>query len=252
MKINSYKKENLIVTLVILFGLLLRGYNINFNDFWSDEMVSFYLSNPNYSFLETIKLIFDSNLTVTYEIILKLFHKIFGYNFEYSRYLTLFLSIISIFYFYKLIKNNKSYYSALLGIILLSINIYHIRYSVELRSYTLTFLLTMILLNLIFFQGKIRKFKNFFDYILIFIVSLLMLFSHAFSTIVVISINFYILLLWTIRKDFTKNNILLFLSTSISFLLFFLIYINNISHTPSWIPELKNSFYIKLQNYKSH
>ena len=70
-----------------------------------------------------------------------------------------------------------------------------------------------------------------------------MLFSHAFSTIVVISINFYILLLWTIRKDFTKNNILLFLSTSISFLLFFLIYINNISHTPSWIPELKNSFY---------
>ena len=241
---KDYTKSKLFyIILILLIGSFIRVYNINYNDFWSDEMVSFYLSNPNYSFLETIKLIFDSNLTVTYEIILKLFHKIFGYNFEYSRYLTLFLSIISIFYFYKLIKNNKSYYSALLGIILLSINIYHIRYSVELRSYTLTFLLTMILLNLIFFQGKIRKFKNFFDYILIFIVSLLMLFSHAFSTIVVISINFYILLLWTIRKDFTKNNILLFLSTSISFLLFFLIYINNISHTPSWIPELKNSFY---------
>ena len=119
MKINSYKNQTLFVTLIILFGLFLRGYNINFNDFWTDEMLSFYLSNPNLSFLESIKLIFESNLMMTYEIILKFFHKIFGYNFEYSRYLTLFLSIISIFYFYKLIKNNKTDNSAILGIILL-------------------------------------------------------------------------------------------------------------------------------------
>ena len=154
MKINLYKKEIIFVTLIILFGLLLRGYNINFNDFWSDEMVTFYLSNPNLNFTETMRLIFETNLMVSYELILKFFHKIFGYNFGYSRYLTLFLSIISIIYFYKLIKNNKNYYSALLGVILLSINIYHIRYSIELRSYTLTFLLSVILLNLIFFQGN--------------------------------------------------------------------------------------------------
>ena len=97
MKINPYKYETVFITLIISFGLLLRGFNINFNDFWSDEMVSFYLSNPKLEFLETIKLIFASNLTVTFEIILKFFHKIFGYNFEYSRYLTLLLSILSIF-----------------------------------------------------------------------------------------------------------------------------------------------------------
>ncbi len=243
MKINLYKYEILFVTLVILFGLILRGYNINFNDFWSDEMVSFYLSNPNLNFLETIKLIFGSNMMVTYEITLKFFHKIFGYNFEYSRYLTLFFSILSIFYFYKLIRNNKNYYSAILGIFLLSINIYHIRYSIELRSYTLTFLLAIILLNLIFFQGKIREFKNFFNYLLIFIVSFLMLFSHAFSIIVIISINFYIFLLWIIKKNVKKNDIFLFLSTSISSLLFVLIYFNNISHTPPWLPEFKSSFF---------
>ena len=148
MKTNPYKYEYVFITLIILFGLLLRGFNINFNDFWSDEMVSFYLSNPKLEFLDTIKLIFASNLTVTFEVMLKFFHKIFGYNFEYSRYLTLLLSIISIFYFYRLIKTNKSYYSAILGIVLLSINIYHIRYSIELRSYTLTFLLTIILSNI--------------------------------------------------------------------------------------------------------
>ncbi len=243
MKINLYKNEIIFVTFIILFGLLLRGYNINFNDFWSDEMVTFYLSNPNLNFLETIKLIFESNMMITYEIMLKFFHNIFGYNFEYSRYLTLFLSIISIFYFYKLIKNNKNYHSALLGAILLSINIYHIRYSIELRSYMLTFLLSIILLNLIFFQGKIREFKNFFSYFFIFIISFFMLFSHAFSIIVLISINFYILLLWIIKKNVKKNNIFLFLSTSISSLLFLLIYFNNISHTPSWMTELKGSFF---------
>ncbi len=243
MKINPYKYETVFITLIISFGLLLRGFNINFNDFWSDEMVSFYLSNPKLEFLETIKLIFASNLTVTFEIILKFFHKIFGYNFQYSRYLTLLLSILSIFYFYRLIKNNNSYYSAILGIILLSINIYHIRYSIELRSYTLTFLLAIILLNLIFYQGKIREFRNFSSYLLIFIISLLMLFSHAYSIIILTSINFYIFLLWVMKKNFTKNNILLFLSTSISSLLFVLVYINNISHTPSWLPELKSSFF---------
>ena len=243
MKINSLKFETLFITLVILFGLVLRGYNINFNDFWSDEMVSFYLSNPNLDFLETTRLIFETNLMVTYEFILKFFHKIFGYNLEYSRYLSLFLSVISIAYFYKLIKNNSNFKSALLGIILLSINIYHIRYSVELRSYTLTFLLTIILLDLIFFKGKIREFKNFFYYLVIFVVSFLMLFSHAYSLIVLFSINLYIFLIWTIRRNLTKNNVLLFICISLSSLLFVFLYINNISHTPTWIPELKSSFF---------
>ena len=244
MKINLFKNETLFVILIILFGLLLRAYNISFNDFWSDEMVTFYLSNPNLNFTETIKLIFETNLMVSYELTLKFFHKIFGYDLEYSRYLTLFFSIISIFYFYKLIKNNKNYHSAILGVILLSINIYHIRYSIELRSYTLTFLLSIILLNLIFFQGKIREFKNFFSYFLIFTISFFMLFSHAYSIIVIISINFYIFLLWIIKKNFSKNNTLLFLSTSISSLLFILIHINNIFvHTPDWIPEFKSSFF---------
>ena len=206
-------------------------------------MVIFYLSNPNLDFLETTRLIFETNLMVTYEFILKFFHKIFGYNLEYSRYLSLFLSVISIAYFYKLIKNNSNFKSALLGIILLSINIYHIRYSVELRSYTLTFLLTIILLDLIFFKGKIREFKNFFYYLVIFVVSFLMLFSHAYSLIVLFSINLYIFLIWTIRRNLTKNNVLLFICISLSSLLFVFLYINNISHTPTWIPELKSSFF---------
>ena len=68
------QKQILFLVLIIFFGSFLRGYNINLNDFWSDEMVSFYLSNPDNSFKESIKLIFEINLMATFEIILKYFH----------------------------------------------------------------------------------------------------------------------------------------------------------------------------------
>ena len=79
-KIFKKEKHILYIVIIIFFGSFLRGYNINFNDFWSDEMVSFYLSNPNISFIESIKLIVEINLTLTFEIILKYFHLLFGYD----------------------------------------------------------------------------------------------------------------------------------------------------------------------------
>ena len=93
MKINYQKNKLLILSIVVLFGSFLRGYNINFNDFWSDEMVSFFLSNPENSFNETIKLIFASNLMITFELILKYFHMIFGYDIYISRYQHYFLAL---------------------------------------------------------------------------------------------------------------------------------------------------------------
>ena len=55
-------------------------------------MVSFYLADPHNSFIDSIKKIFEINLTLTFEIFLKYFHLIFGYDIYVSRYLNLFLS----------------------------------------------------------------------------------------------------------------------------------------------------------------
>ena len=38
------------VFFLILLGSILRIYNLNFDDFWYDEMVSFWLSDPNLTF----------------------------------------------------------------------------------------------------------------------------------------------------------------------------------------------------------
>ena len=76
---NSKKLKNYLILFSFIFiGGILRIYNINFDDLWSDEMISYWLSDPSRSFKETIKLIFESNLMVTYELGLKYFHSLFG------------------------------------------------------------------------------------------------------------------------------------------------------------------------------
>ena len=75
MKNIIYKKNNLLFffLIIIIFGYLLRVYNINYDDLWSDEIVSFWLSDPSITFKETLKRIFSSNWMVFYEISLKYF-----------------------------------------------------------------------------------------------------------------------------------------------------------------------------------
>ena len=127
------------VIFLILFGSILRIYNLNFDDFWYDEMVTFWLSDPNLTFFETLKRVFSSNLMVSYEIFLKFYHQLVGYDVYNSRYFSSILSIISLAFFYVLLRKNSSTEAAIYGLLLLVINIYHIKYSLELRSYILTF-----------------------------------------------------------------------------------------------------------------
>ena len=52
---ETTKKKNyfLIIFFLLIFGSFLRTYNVNYNDLWSDEMVSFWVADPSLSFGET-------------------------------------------------------------------------------------------------------------------------------------------------------------------------------------------------------
>ena len=73
MKKFLFKKNYLLFffLIIIVLGSFLRVYNINYDDLWSDEIVSFWLSDPSITFKETLKRIFSSNWMVFYEISLK-------------------------------------------------------------------------------------------------------------------------------------------------------------------------------------
>ena len=245
MFISNFKKIKLFFILLLIFlGSFLRFYNLNFDDLWSDEMVSYWLSNPSYSFSETIRLVFESNLMVSFEIILKNFHKLFGYDVHISRYLNATISVFSIVLFVDLLrKNSVNINTILFGTFLLAFNIFHIRYAMELRSYTLTFFLALMLINLLFEDQYLKKKNSYLDYFLIIIISLLMLFSHSFSIIIIFSLNFYILYLWFFKKNDNSNLIKIFFLNIFIIIFFLILYLKGVSHTPNWIEQLDISFF---------
>ena len=242
---SRLRKVKLIsILLLIFFGAFFRFYNLNFDDLWSDEMVSYWLSNPSYSFSETLKLIYESNLNVSFEIILKNFHKLFGYDVYISRYLNATISIFSIVLFVDLLRKNSANINTILfGTFLLALNIFHIRYAMELRSYTLTFFLSLVIINLLFKDQYLKKKIIYFDYFLITLSSFLMLFSHAFSVIIILSLNFYILCLWLLKKNNNSNLVNIFCLNTFMIIFFLFFYLKNISHTPQWIEQLDLSFF---------
>ena len=122
--INNISKKKLILIFIFIIGGILRIYNINYDDLWSDEMISYWLSDPSRNFYETIILIFESNLMVTYELGLKYFHYIFEYDFEISRYFSVIIGILSIVLFSFLLNSNSNNKSVIFGTFLLAINIY--------------------------------------------------------------------------------------------------------------------------------
>ena len=242
--LNLKKIKITFIILLIFFGSFIRFYNLNFDDLWSDEMASYWLSNPFNSFSETISLIFESNLMVSFEIILKVFHKLFGYDVHVSRYLNALISVFSIILFANLLrKNSVNINSILYGTFLLAFNIFHIRYAMELRSYTLTFFLVLILINLLFEDQYLKKKISYLDYFLIIMSSLLMLFSHSFSVIIIFSLNFYILYLWFFKKNDNSNLIKIFFLNIFIIIFFLIFYLKSVSHTPNWIEQLDISFF---------
>ena len=45
---------NSVIFAIISFGIFIRFYNLNYNDMWPDEMVTFWLSDPSINLKEIL------------------------------------------------------------------------------------------------------------------------------------------------------------------------------------------------------
>ena len=170
---------------LIIFASFLRIYNINFDDLWTDEIFSFWVSDPSISFNETLIRAFSSGLNFFFDLCLKFFHFLFGYDVHVSRYFSLIISIVSLNLFALLLIKITNKKSVILGFFILTINLYHIKYSQELRSYILTFLFTIIFLFLNFNRKNSNEVFKPLHLIISVIVVFLMYCNHAFSLLIV-------------------------------------------------------------------
>ena len=48
-------RKNFIIFIIILTGIFFRFYQINYEDFWIDEIFSFWIADPKISFFETFE-----------------------------------------------------------------------------------------------------------------------------------------------------------------------------------------------------
>ena len=249
--INIHKNKFYFFIFIFTLGLFLRLYNINFEDFWLDEQASFFVADPRLNLANTIVLSknLDNGTSIFFNLILKKFFALFGYDPDIGRILTVLIGIFSIpalSYLTYQVKKNNGY---ILVAFLLSINWYLISYSQELRSYSLLFFLSII--NIILFFKLIDEEKkiinlNFFLFILI---SFLAAATHIFFFIILFSqFVFLILNKFRIKNYFFIKLFGLILIPLIYFIIMydFLILQLQLSNQDFWIQQVKLEFFVNF------
>ena len=235
--------------IIIATAFILRIYNLNFEDYWFDEQASFWVADPSLTFSETLergkKL--DQGTSIVFNLILKTFFSLFGYNPQIGRYFPFIFGLLAIpalCYLTFQIRQDKSY---LLVGILSSINFYLISYSQEVRVYSLVFFLSILSLILFFKliekENEIKKKKYFYSFFYI-IITLLGLCLHIFFFIIIFSQLTFLCLNFLFREKNIIFNILCVLIIPILYLL--LMYENllaQIGIKDFWIQQVNLEFF---------
>jgi len=240
------REKNTIIILTIFFlGIFFRLYNLNFEDLWHDEILSFWIADPSISFRETLDRHNElEQVPILFNLILKYFHKIFGYDVYLGRYLSCFFGIISMIFCYLLYLQFKNSNGSIFFITLVSFNIFLIKYSQELRVYSLMTLL--IILSLYFLFKIFNKKKDKLNYYLFILFLFLAILSHPFSIIILISaICLSLVRIIFFKENLIKLNISLFFILVLSIIYYFTYFLNLNELTP-WIPQVDIKFFTNL------
>ena len=217
---NSNKTLNsLIYIIFISLGIITIFYQVHFEDFWLDEMNSFYVADPSLTFEETILRHNESDWhnPKLFNLILKFYLNFVGYDPHLARYLPLIYGSASLIMVgiisYQIKKDN----SFLFTIFLACTSIYIIKYSQELRPYSL--LLFTSTLNIFFFIKLLNNSKiEIINLIFLILFSLLNYSTHPFGLIILFSQITFIIY----RYIFFNKSLRFYLFLYLSIILFYL------------------------------
>ena len=106
---DLYKKKIiLIISICVFFGVFLRLYNINYDNLWYDEILSFWIADPAISIKESLKRHQSiEQIPFLFNLILKFLFKIFSYDPSIGRYLSSTFNILTIIFIVKILKHLK-------------------------------------------------------------------------------------------------------------------------------------------------
>lgn len=233
----------LIIISIIILSFLFRVYDLGSESVWYDEGYSVYHAEK--PILEAINILDQDRYPyyILYDAILHFWIKLFGDS-EFSiRFPSVIFGILSIYVIYKLGELIFGTNVGLLASFILSITLYHIRYSQEARSYSL--LVLLVLLSNYYLVKILENTER--KYIIGYIISsIMMIFAHGYGFFYIIFQNVYYFLqkkrdlkLWAIVQG-------IIFSTFVLWIPFFLrkIKLNDNILKPPTVDSIFNTFKI--------
>ncbi|CAG0995647.1 MAG: glycosyltransferase family 39 protein [Candidatus Methanoperedens sp.] len=247
-----WKKEYIILIIILFLGLFLRVYCLNNESLWLDEGFSVRISKQNISQIVEEATLYEH--PPLYYFILHYWINFFGDSEFSTRFLSVifgFLTIIMIYVVGSLIFDIEV---GILGSILLGISLFHVQYAQEVRSYTLMSLLTLLSMYFLIKFTEKNDFKISAGYVFS---SGALIYTHIFGLFIIIAQNIYILICFKNKSSLLKKWFLLQVMTGILFIPWSRILISNILEKESvsgyWIPKPSiSSLTVLFTNYSGY
>lgn len=227
--------------IILIFATFLRFYHLGYQCAWLDEVLNLKQSEPSIPFKETydIVLLRDST-SFLYTFMIKYLSLIFGHTIYTARLISAISGVLSVYYIFKLGEKMISKNTGYIAAILLTINLYHIEYSQEARSYSLFVLFTIISFYRMYLFIEKPNYKN---TIFLGIIAGIATNTHSLGILNMAAIYLFLFVFLLLNKD-KKEKLNLFIKTFISGLitlsLFYFIFpliLAASKITSFWIPE---------------
>lgn len=184
MKIN---KSFWILAGILLLGTILRLYKLGVHAIWFDEACSVTMSLNE---LNTHYFLNSFNYKPIYFLFLKLWIYIFGVGEFWLRLPSVIFAIISLLVIYLIGQKILNKKVGLIATFLLTISCFNIYHSQQTRQFTLMVLL--VLLSYLYFINILKK-NNPWSYELNTFFNILLIFTHPYSLVVIITQNIFML-----------------------------------------------------------
>lgn len=141
--------------LTFLGGSYLRFHALTFQSYWNDELFSAAVSAPSHSLREVVRLTVNDVHPPLFQVLLWLWFKLFGFSELAGRLFPAVFGSLSIFVMFLLGSEIGNKKVGFLCALLCALNIFHIRYSQEVRSYSTLFFFSA--LSLLYFFRLLRE-----------------------------------------------------------------------------------------------
>lgn len=182
-------RHTLILAAILILGILLRLYCLTCESLWLDEGYSvLWAKQDTHEMIEAVSRDVHPPL---YFLILHYWIALFG-DAEFTiRLLSVIFGTLAIFVIYRVGSLVSDRNVGLLSSLILSLSVFHVHYSQEIRGYSLMVLLTLI--SMYFFIRLLQERKASVSVIYI-LSSILLFYTHFFGLFVIAAQNIYLIL----------------------------------------------------------